>query len=221
MTVRSIHLRLLCCLLVCSAAVSGVLGQNSTADADHPAASYRINPGDKLNIKFFANSELNESGILVRPDGVINPQLIGEVKAAGRTVSELKAQLEKEYNEILLSPMITVSIVDLVQPRVFVGGQINKPGRYELREAKTLMQSIFLAGGFTRDARRTMVIHARPDGKGDWIITTADVMKLIEGKSDKLDVSLRDGDYVFVPDSRISQFNKAVEAFRGLMPRFF
>ncbi len=203
----------------CVFAAMGVVGQ--IASSGDVQSAYRISAGDKLNIKFFANPELNETGILVRPDGIINPQLIGEVRAAGRTVSELKAELEKEYVEILLSPMITVSVVDLVQPRVFVGGQINKPGRYELRDARTLMQSIFLAGGFTRDAHRTMVIHARPDGKGDWIVTRSNVLKLIEGRSDENDFTLHDGDYVFVPDSKISQFNKAVEAFRSVMPRFF
>lgn len=204
-------------------AATSALGQVSTADpATTAPASYRINPGDKLNIRFFSNSDLNEIGILVRPDGMINPQLIGEVRASGRTVAELKSELEREYIEILLSPMITVSVVDLIQPRVFVGGQVGKPGGYELRDAKTLVQSIFLAGGFTRDARRTLVVHARPDGKGDWVIRTANVLKLIEGKAkaNEKDVILRDGDYVFVPDSRISQFNKAVEAFRGVIPRF-
>ncbi len=211
---------LLCPLVFCALAASAVIGQSSPADVV-PPTSYRINTGDKLNIKFFANEELNETGILVRPDGIITPQLIGEVRAAGRTVAELKALLEKEYVEILLSPMITVSVVDLVQPSVFVGGQINKPGRYELRDASTLMQSIFLAGGFTREARRTMVIHARPDGKGDWVIRKANVLELIEGKSADKDVALKDGDYVFVPDSRISQFNRAVEAFRGVIPRIY
>ena len=220
MTPVSFYIKLLVCSLICCIlSVSAGLAQK--ASGDESPTSYRINPGDKLNIKFFANSELNETGILVRPDGIITPQLIGEVRAAGRTVAELKAELEQQYVEILLSPMITVSVVDLVQPHVFVAGQINKPGRYELRDARTLMQSVFLAGGFTRDARRDIVIHARPDGNGDWIIRKANALALIEGKSTEKDVTLKNGDFVFVPDSRIAQFNKAVEVFRGLLPSYF
>ncbi len=198
----------------------------SSAQINSPAArrapeSYRIQQGDTISIKFFSHPELNESALLVRPDGFVSPQIIDETRAEGRTVAELKAQLEKAYNEILLTPMITVSVVNFVVPRVFVGGQINKPGRYEMREAATLVQAIFIAGGFTRDAHRAMVIHARPNGKGDWIIRTANVMKILDRKGLEKDLNLQDGDYVFVPDSKISQVTKAVEAFRGVIPRFY
>ena len=181
---------------------------------------YRIQPGDKLSIKFFSNPELNEISMIVRPDGFINPQLINEIKAVGRTVAELKSDLERQYNEILLTPMITVSIVEFVAARIFVGGQVNKPGRYDLREAKTLVEAIFVAGSFTRDAHRSMVMHARPDGKGDWVITRANFMDLVGNKGTEKDLPLNDGDFIFVPDSKMSQFNKAVESLRGLLPRY-
>jgi len=182
---------------------------------------YRIRQGDKLSIKFFAHSELDEPSLIVRPDGFISPQIIDEIKAEGRTVAELKKKLQSAYEEILLQPIITISVVDFVRPKVFVGGQIVKPGRYEIREAGTLVQAIFLAGGFTADARRSMVLRARPDGKGDWQIETVNVMKILDPKVREKDLLLQDGDYVFVPDSKISQINKAVETFRGFLPRVF
>ncbi len=183
--------------------------------------SYRIRQGDKLSIKFFAHNELNEANLLVRPDGFISPQIIAEIRAEGKTVAELKKALEWAYNEILLQPIITVSVVDFVTPRIFVGGQITKPGRYDIREAGTLVQAIFLAGGFTPDARRSMVLRARPNGKGDWQIEIANVMKILDPKIKEKDLVLQDGDYIFVPDSKMSQINKAVETFRGFLPRIF
>lgn len=199
----------------------GSFAQVKDADAKRAPESYRIRNGDKLALKFFAHAELNELDLLVRPDGFVSPQIINEIKAEGRTVAELKTELERAYNEILLQPIITVSVVDFVTPRIFVGGQISKPGRYDIREAATLVQAIFLAGGFTADARRSMVIRARPDGKGDWQIETANVMKILDRKGTEKDLLLRDGDYIFVPDSKISQINKAVESFRGFLPRIF
>lgn len=200
---------------------AAVSAQVKTVPNEQPPSLYRIQRGDKLSIKFYANPELNEIAMLVRPDGFINPQLINEVRAEGKTVAELKSELEKMYVEILLAPMITVSVIDFVTPRIFVGGQVNKPGRYELREAKTLVQSIFLAGGFTKEAHRTMVIRARPKGDGDWAIETANVMQILEQKGNAKDLFLQDGDFVFVADSKLSQFNKVVESFRGALPRFF
>ena len=193
--------------------------QVKNPDNKRPPEAYRIGRGDKLSIKFFSHPELNETDLLVRPDGFISPQIINEIRAEGQTVAELRTALERAYNEILLQPIITVSVVDFVTPRIFVGGQINKPGRYDIREAGTLVQAIFLAGGFTANARRSMVIHARPNGQGDWQIQTANVMKILERKGTEKDLVLQDGDYVFVPDSKIYQLNKAVEAFKGLMPR--
>ena len=211
----------LCPLFYLTGNVPSAFSQQVPAGrTEHTPPAYRISAGDKLSIRFFSNPELNETAMLVRPDGIINPQLISEVRAAGRTVAELKAELERAYNEILLSPLITVSVVDLVPARIFVGGQVSRAGKFELREARTVVQAVFMAGGFTEQARRTMVIHARPKADGDWDIQVVNVLKIIEGKSSEKDIDLRDGDYVFVPNSRISQITKAIEAFRGFLPRF-
>lgn len=198
-----------------------VSAQGQGRDDKRAPESYRIRQGDTLSVKFFSHPELNEATMLVRPDGFVSPQMITEIKAEGKTVTELKKELELAYNEILLEPIITVSVISFVTPRVFIGGQIAKPGRYEIREASTLVQAIFLAGGFTPDARRSMVMRARPNGNGDWQIETANVMRILDPKVREKDLDLRDGDYVFVPDSKMSQITKAVEAFRGFLPRIF
>ncbi len=206
-------------LVFCFPALSH--GQVTGQPGVRASESYRIRQGDKLSVKFFAHSELNEPNLLVRPDGFISPQIIEEIRAEGKTVAELKKALELAYNEILLQPIITVSVVDFVTPRIFVGGQITKPGRYEIREAGTLVQAIFLAGGFTPDARRSMVLRARPNSRGDWDIEIANVLKILDPKIKEKDLPLQDGDYIFVPDSKMSQINKAVDTFRGFLPRIF
>ena len=186
-----------------------------------PRVNYRIHQGDKLSVKFFYQPELNETSVVVRPDGFISLQMIDDLRAEGLTVSELKKQLEKAYEEILLRPVISVTILEFVAPRIYIGGQVNKPGRYDLREGQTLVQVIFLAGGFTRDANKKMVMHARPDGRGDWQIQSANMGKILNQKGIEKDLTLEDGDYIFIPESKISQITKAVEGFRGLLPRFF
>lgn len=212
------------CLLLGLFASANALAQTNSAQAGKPESApdgYRIKQGDKLSVKFLYHPELNEVSLVVRPDGFISLQMIDDAKAEGLTVAELKARLEKTYNEILLKPVITVTLLEFVAPHVYIGGQVNKPGRYDLRDGQTLVQVIFLAGGFTGDANRKMVVHARPASSGDWQIQAANVLKVINQQGDQKDIRLQDGDYIFVPDSKISQFNKAVETFRGLLPRFF
>lgn len=186
-----------------------------------PEANYRIQKGDKLSVKFLSHPELNEPSVMVRPDGFISLQIIDDIRADSLTATELKKELEKKYEEILLKPSISVAVIEFVAPRVFIGGQVKNAGRYDLRDAKTVVQIIFLAGGFTEDANRKMVILARPNGSGDWQTQAVNVMKILDKKTAEKDVELRDGDYIFIPDSKISQFNKAIETFRGLLPGSF
>ena len=186
-----------------------------------PEANYRIQKGDKLSVKFLSHPELNEPSVVVRPDGFISLQIIDDIRADSLTATELKKELEKKYEEILLKPSISVAVIEFVAPRVFIGGQVKNAGRYDLRDAKTVVQIIFLAGGFTEDANRKMVILARPNGNGDWQTQAVNVMKILDKKTAEKDIELRDGDYIFIPDSKISQFNKAIETFRGLLPGSF
>lgn len=210
-------------LISISASISvGVVGQITAPGGENQVSNrYRIQQGDKLSIKFFNNPDLNETSLIVRPDGFISLQIINEIRAEGLTTAQLRANLEKAYDETLLTPLISVTLIDFVAPYIFISGQVSKPGRYELRDAKTLMQAIFLAGGFTRDANKNLVIHARPNDSGDWTIQSAHAMDILNQKKEQKDLDLEDGDYIFVPESKISQFSRAVESFRGLLPRIF
>lgn len=197
--------------------------------ASSPAAndSYRIRSGDKLSVKFLYQPELNEPAAVVRPDGFITLSLIDEVMAKGLTVAELKSSIEKAYSESLKAPIVSINLVEFVAPRIYVGGQVTKPGSYELRAGQTLMQAIILAGGFTRDANRRMVLHARRDGTDgtdgtDKIrnlkMATFDAMRMFEDSATAQEVLLQDGDYVFVPDSKLSKMSRVFEAFRAAIP---
>jgi protein involved in polysaccharide export with SLBB domain len=179
---------------------------------------YRIRSGDKLSVKFLYHPELNEPSVVVRPDGLITLAMIDEVMAGGLTVAELKASIEKAYSENLLNPVVSISLIEYVTQRVYVGGQVAKPGSYELRDGNTLMQAIILAGGFTRDANRKMVLHARPAGAGELKMTTFNVMRMLSDSKAAQEVSLQAGDYVFVPDSKLSKMSRVVDAFRAAIP---
>ncbi len=219
--ISNLFIRLAACVFLFPAVFQAQTVPPDPKKSDAPPAAYCLRQGDKLSVKFLYHTELNETSITVRPDGVINLQLIDDVAAEGLTVAELKSRLEKKYDEILINPVISVALLEFVAPRVFIGGQIGKPGRYELRDGQTLVEVIFLAGGFTENADRRKVLRARPNGKGGWEIESADVLSILDKKQKQTDLPLRDGDHIYVPDSKISRLNKAVETFRGLLPRFF
>ena len=118
-------------LAACSHAVKG---QSSLAYADKQkvpqpplAEEYRIQAGDLLDIKFFYNPTLNEQ-VTVRPDGLISLQLIKSTEAAGLTPEQLTDRLKKEYSAQLKEPDIAVIVRSFAAQRVFVDGEVAKPG---------------------------------------------------------------------------------------------
>lgn len=188
------------------------------SNAEKPAETYKIKAGDKLSVRFLNHPELNEPSIAVRPDGFISLQLIEDIKAEGATAVELRKKIEKGYDEILLNPAISVNIIEFVPPSFFIGGQVNRPGKYSLRDGNSVIKAVFLAGGFTKEANRRMVLYARVDQNGKWQVREINVLKLIEKLSNSDDVAVSDGDYIFVPDSKLSKFNKALEGFQSFFP---
>ena len=210
-------------ILICLSTIGFSQENNSDKKDDFSVASagYQLKQGDKISIKFLYQPELNETSLVIPPDGRINLQLIDEFSVIGLTVSKIKKDLERAYEEILIKPVITVTLIDFVAPHIFIGGEISKPGRYSLRDGKTLVQMVLLAGGLTRSGNKKIIIHARPDGNGDWKLQSINFSNILSQKGNQKDISLEDGDYIFVPESKISQFSKAVEGFRGFLPRVF
>lgn len=186
--------------------------------ATQEAESYLIRSGDKLSIKFPYHKELNEESLTVRPDGYITLATIGDVRVNGQTVAQLKRRLEKEYSEVLVNPVISVNLIEFQMARIFVGGQVQRAGSFELRAGQTLMQAIILAGGFTNDANRRLVMHARPNGDGKLRVTQHDALTMISDTKKAYDFTLQDGDYIFVPDAKLTKISRVMDAFRSVIP---
>ena len=112
-----------------------------------------------------------------------------------------------------------INLVEFVAPRIYVGGQVAKPGSYDLRAGQTLMQAIILAGGFTREANRKTVLRARPTADAKLNLTTFNVPQLLTDSKTAQEVLLPDGDYVFVTDSKLTKVSRILEVFQASIPR--
>lgn len=198
-----------------------VLGWASGASAPSGAPglaarprNYYLQPGDTFDVKFFYSTDLNES-VVVRPDGKISLQLIGEVQAAGMKPSELEQDLLARYGKVLKNPSVTVIVRQFTPQRVFVAGQVGAPGEVPLQGDMTALQAISRAGFFTRDAEARSVVILRYKGDNGPEFITIDLKALLNGKTEDNrgsafdsvaanDVVLEPFDVVFVPESRIA-----------------
>jgi polysaccharide export outer membrane protein len=109
---------------------------------------YLIGPEDVLHISVWRDNELTLS-VTVRPDGKISLPLIQDIQAEGLTASELSAVIHQKLLLFINEPQVSVIVTQVNAPKVFVLGNVLKPGSYPLRSDMSVLQTLSLAGGFT------------------------------------------------------------------------
>jgi protein involved in polysaccharide export with SLBB domain len=213
----TIYIKLLGILLLLSACSSSF---QTRVDADfvkaHPSrlqtSEYVIQTGDQLEIKFFYNPELNEL-LTVRPDGRITLQLAHEVVAAGLTPAGLTESLTKTYSKELANPGIAVIVRSFSSQKVYVDGEVNKPGVLTLSSSMTVLQSIAEAGGFKNTAKQGDVLIIRKSGEKSPLTIVVNLKDAIYGSDTSQDIALAPYDIVYVPKSVIANINQFVDQY--------
>jgi protein involved in polysaccharide export with SLBB domain len=177
-----------------------------------PQGDYRIQTGDQLDIKFFYNSELNES-VAIRPDGRITMQLLGEIKVHDMTPSQLENLLKEQYGSRLSHPEVSVIVRSFNMQKVFVDGQVARPGAFPLLGFMTVMQSISQAGGLKDGARKNEIIVIRRGDQVKPVVLKVNLKKAMSGKDMSQDIYLAPFDIVYVPRSTIGNVNDFVDSY--------
>ena len=171
---------------------------------------YIIQAGDRLEIKFYYNSEMNDF-MTVRPDGRISLELIGDVIVAGQTPTQLKNLLTKKYSQELKNPEVTV-IIRAVVSKIYVDGEVKKPGEFELLGPLTVMQAIARAEGMTEKAWQEALVIRRIKGK-EPLVMLLDLEAVLNGTNIGQDIGLVPFDIVYVPRSPIADVNLWVHQY--------
>lgn len=166
-------------------------------------------PGDVIEVKFFYTPQLDTTQT-VRPDGKISLQLIPEVKAEGKTAAELRDELMKLYDPHLKAPEISVIGRSFYNRRVFVGGQVLKPGVVQMPGQMTALEAIMEVGGFDlRAAERKSVIVIRY-AEGRRYAYKLDLKQATAGNENK-PFYLQPKDIVHVPRTSIAKLDQWID----------
>jgi protein involved in polysaccharide export with SLBB domain len=184
-----------------------------------PAAqgTYRIQPGDQLEVKFLYQPEMN-AAVPVRPDGRITLETTGEIDAVGRTPAELEETIRVRSADHLRDPAVVVIVTQLGEQRIYVGGEVLRPGYVVMRPGMTPLQAIVHAGGFKDTAQLDSVMLISRAGGGEAVASRVDMDQVVsEGVPERL--QLAPDDVIFVPRTRIANMNLWVDQYiRGLFP---
>jgi len=173
----------------------------------HPL--YRLTKSDVIDVNFTFSPDYNQS-LTVQPDGYVILKAVGPVVAEGLTLPELQQALIEAYRKTLHEPEITLTLKDFDKPYFLASGEVTKPGKYELRGDVTVNEAIAIAGGFTQQARHSQVVVFRRVSTEVAEAHLVDVKRMLDSRDVREDLHLRPGDFVYVPQSRISKIRKFV-----------
>ncbi len=134
-----------------SSSASSVAAEQSKQNQDG-LDDYFLGTGDRIDIIVYGEPDMSMK-FKVNKSGVVNFPYIGEVKIAGRTISEIEQEIEERLRgNYLINPMVTITMESF---RLFyVTGEVTSPNGYEYHPSLTVEQAIAMAGGFTDRADR-------------------------------------------------------------------
>src|ERR1700685_1143382 len=135
----SLWLRLVSVGILCVLRSSLVLAQD---------AAYTVQPGDVLKVSVWKEPQLQDP-ILIRPDGGFSFPLVGEVDGRGKTVAELQVIVAQRLSKYISDPVVSISVTEIHGNKVYVIGQVAKPGEFIVNPSVDVMQALSMAGGMT------------------------------------------------------------------------
>lgn len=176
----------------------GVAGVNELpAPAEVPRDI--LGPGDVIEVRVFNEPDLSATH-QVQANGTVRLPLIGAVQAAGLTPDELTIRIETAYNEKYLNNAdVSILIREFTSRKVYVLGQVVKPGPYQFEGRMTVLAAIAQAGGTTKMADSNRTLLTRDDAKGKQVRVVVEVSQIERGVV--ADVELVPGDIIYVPES--------------------
>ena len=162
-----------------------------------PGAAYTLAPGDVLDISIWKNQELSKL-LTVLPDGKIHFPLVGEVMAQGKTVIQLKKELENRISRFVPNPFMSVVIQQTNSMQICVLGKVNEPGRFILTKNINVLQGLALAGGLNPFAEKNKIKILREEG-GKTRIFNFKYNDVSKGKNMEQNIRLKRDDLIVVP----------------------
>ena len=204
------------------AQLEGLIGEKYSEALKSSNKSYVLGIGERIAVKFYYHDNLNEE-VIIRPDGKISLQLIGEVTAAGLEPAQLKSILIEKYEKFIHSSNIEVIVRDIKMPKVtvivkeqasqkiYVGGEVAQPKLIPINGKVRILDAVIMAGGELKTAELSNVILIRYADSAQPDIYSVDLKKIISGNSP--DIILKPYDIVYLPRTAIAQVELFVKQY--------
>ena len=175
----------------------------------HRNRRYQLHSADVLSLEFPFTPEFNQT-VTIQPDGYVTLRGIENMHVEGETLPQVTTALRTAYAKILHDPVINVELKDFEKPFFIVGGEVGRPGKFELREDTTATEAVAIAGGLRDSAKHSQVLlfHRVPGGWAQ--VKKLNMKKMLkEGNLDE-DAYLQPGDFLYIPKNTMSKIGKFI-----------
>lgn len=158
---------------------------------------YKIGPQDVLRIDVWKETEITRT-VPVRPDGKISLPLLNDIQAVGLTPMQLANAISEGLKKFITAPQVTVSVSEINSRRVFVTGEVTRPGTFPLLPDMTVLQALSSSGGFTQFAKMKKIYILRTES-GRQVKHSFNYKEAVDGKNPEQNILLEPGDVIVVP----------------------
>jgi polysaccharide export outer membrane protein len=158
---------------------------------------YTLNPGDQIDIAVWKELELTKT-VIVRPDGKFSFPLAGEIQASGRTIAQVQVEITNKLKTYIPEAVVTAAVKELDGYRIYVIGQVTKPGSFVMNPRMNVLQALTVAGGMTPFAGLNGIIVLRGNGAAQRVIQFH-YSEVVKGRNLNENIQLEAGDVVVVP----------------------
>ena len=156
-----------------------------------------IGPDDQLSVVFWRDKDLS-ADVVVRPDGKISLPLLNDVQAGGLTPEQLRHSVTEEAKRYVEDPTASVVVRQINSRKVFITGEVEKPGTYPLAGPTTVLQLLATAGGLKEYADKEKIVVLRRES-GREVAYRFNYKQVIQQKNPGQNIELKPGDTVVVP----------------------
>jgi polysaccharide biosynthesis/export protein len=175
-----------------SAAAPGPAQRGVTSDPN-----YVIGPQDVIDVNVWKEPDISRT-VPVRPDGKISLPLLNDVQAAGMTPAQLGNQITASLKKYVTNPQVTVIVTAINSQRIYVLGEVTRPGAFPLLPGTTVLRGLSSAGGFTQFAKMKGIYVLRLEN-GKQVKYPFNYKDVVSGKHPEQDILLKAGDTIVVP----------------------
>jgi polysaccharide biosynthesis/export protein len=147
----------------------------------------------------------------VSPDGRISFPIIGGMQVQGFTVAQVEKMVNEGYAKHVRNLKITLIILEIHNPKLYILGEVEKPGAYDISSVPNIMTALTFAGGFKRSGELEEIAIFRNEGLERPIAFKVDLKRALKAGVSLVNIKLKPGDIIYVPKTRLDERNDIIE----------